>query len=53
MYRKHDVKGSYKKKVAEQEVNPLLSASKGREVTPTTTASEFTVTSSLEEGMVL
>lgn len=53
MYRKHVVKGSSKKKVAEQEVNPLLSASKGREVTPKTTASELTVTFSLEEGTVL
>ena len=53
MYRKHDVKGSYKKKVAEQEVNPLLPVSKGREVTPKPTASELTVTSSLEEGTVL
>lgn len=37
-YRNRCIKGSYKK-VAEQEGNPLLPASKGREVTPNSPAS--------------
>lgn len=54
IYRKHDVKGRYKKKkVAEQKVNPLLPVLKGREVIPLPTASGLTVTSSVEEGTVL
>ena len=39
--------------MAEQEINPLLPALKGREVIPQPTASGLTVTSSVEEGTVL